>query len=172
MRTAMRALKRCPRRPRVDAADVNEGHTTFTAVRFSPSSRENKPSGWDEIYASHTFHEIQMYYPMRVVRTRTHKLIWNIAHPLPYPFASDLWAAPSWQAQFKLGPQAPYGKRTVNEYIHRPMFELHDIVKDPHEGQNLAGNASFAKLKTELIDKMKAFQKRTEDPWILKWKYE
>ena len=24
---------------------------------------EESPQGWDEIYASHTFHEIQMYYP-------------------------------------------------------------------------------------------------------------
>ena len=50
-------------------------------------------------FASHTFHEVQMYYPMRAVRDREWKLIWNIAHPLPFPFASDLWAASSWQAQ-------------------------------------------------------------------------
>ena len=48
---------------------------------------------WETIFASHTFHEIQMYYPMRVVRDSNYKLIWNIAHQLPYPFASDLWAA-------------------------------------------------------------------------------
>ena len=59
---------------------------------------------WETIFASHTFHEIQMYYPMRVVRDKQYKLIWNIAHPLPYPFASDLWAASSWQAQFRKGP--------------------------------------------------------------------
>jgi N-sulfoglucosamine sulfohydrolase len=40
---------------------------------------------WESIFASHTFHEIQMYYPMRVYRDREYKLIWNIAHPLPYP---------------------------------------------------------------------------------------
>ena len=40
----------------------------------------------DTIMASHTFHEIQMYYPMRVVRDGNYKLIWNIAHPLPYKF--------------------------------------------------------------------------------------
>src|SRR5690606_23951257 len=63
----------------------------------------------ETIFASHTFHEIQMYYPMRVVRDRQYKLIWNIAHGLPYPFASDLWAASSWQAQFQKGEDAPYG---------------------------------------------------------------
>jgi N-sulfoglucosamine sulfohydrolase len=54
---------------------------------------QEQPEGWDEVFASHTFHEVTMYYPMRVVRSGRYKLIWNIAHPLPFPFASDL--APS-----------------------------------------------------------------------------
>ncbi len=29
---------------------------------------EPDPTGWDEVYASHTFHEVTMYYPMRAVR--------------------------------------------------------------------------------------------------------
>ena len=41
-----------------------------------------------QIFASHTFHEITMYYPMRAVRDRKYKLIWNIAHRLEYPFAT------------------------------------------------------------------------------------
>ena len=48
---------------------------------------EGNPQGWDEVNASHTFHDLPLYYPMRVVRTRRYKLIWNIAHGLPYPFA-------------------------------------------------------------------------------------
>ena len=47
---------------------------------------QENPQGWDEVFASHTFHEITMYYPMRVVHSGKYKLIWNIAHPLPYPF--------------------------------------------------------------------------------------
>jgi len=47
-------------------------------------------SGWDETCASHTFHEITMYYPMRVAMDRKYKLIWNIAYGLEYPFATDL----------------------------------------------------------------------------------
>ena len=33
----------------------------------------------ETIFASHTFHEIQMYYPMRVIRDTKFKLIWNRA---------------------------------------------------------------------------------------------
>lgn len=127
---------------------------------------------WDTIFASHTFHEIQMYYPMRVVRDRRFKLIWNIAHGLPYPFASDLWAASSWQAQYRLGPQAPYGPRTVGQYIHRPAFELYDMRSDPDEAINLADRREYANVLREYQDRLKRFQQEMHDPWVLKWEYE
>jgi N-sulfoglucosamine sulfohydrolase len=139
---------------------------------FLPALRDPSAKGYDEVYASHTFHEITMYYPMKVVRTRTHKLLWNIAHPLPFPFASDLWEASTWQDVYQHGPGTTYGKRTVKAYIHRPQFELYDLASDPDEAKNLAGDPGHAKLLEELKGKLKAFQKRTNDPWILKWDYE
>jgi N-sulfoglucosamine sulfohydrolase len=151
---------------------TKKGPYKFHGRSFLPILAEKNPKDWDTIYASHTFHEIQMYYPMRVVRDRKYKLIWNIAHPLPYPFASDLWAAPTWQAQWKLGPSAKYGKRTVREYIHRPKFELYDISADPHESKNLADDKNFAKVLVEYQAKLKKFQEDTRDPWVLKWRYE
>jgi N-sulfoglucosamine sulfohydrolase len=133
---------------------------------------EENPKDWDSVNASHTFHEITMYYPMRVVRTRQHKLIWNIAAGLPYPFASDLWAAPAWQDRYRQGPETLYGKRTVKDYIHRPAFELYDLKTDPNETKNLAGDPNYAKLLAEMKAELKAFQERTADPWVLKWEYE
>jgi N-sulfoglucosamine sulfohydrolase len=133
---------------------------------------EENPPGWDAVNASHTFHEITMYYPMRVVRTRQYKLIWNIAAPLPYPFASDLWTAPAWQDRYRQGPETLYGKRTVNDYIHRPTFELYDLKRDPDETKNLAADPNYAKLLAEMKVQLKEFQTRTDDPWILKWEYE
>ncbi len=129
------------------------------------------PQGWDETYASHTFHEITMYYPMRVVRGRRYKLIWNIAHGLDYPFASDLWAASTWQATIRRGEKY-YGKRTVEAYIHRPKFELYDLEADPHEVNNLADDPAHAEILATYKAKLKAFQKRTKDPWIVKWQHE
>ncbi len=129
-------------------------------------------TGWNEVYASHTFHEITMYYPMRVVRTRRYKLIWNLAHELPFPFASDLWTAPTWQAQYRQGPQASYGPRTVQSYIQRPEFELFDLEADPAESHSVADDPGCAELLTTMKRKIRAFQQRTDDPWILKWDYE
>ncbi len=126
----------------------------------------------DEIFASHTFHEIQMYYPMRVVHDGRYKLIWNIAHPLRYPFASDLWAASSWQAQWAKGMDAPYGNKTVGQYVQRPEFELFDIVADPEETTNLADSPGHAEQLETYKAKLKELQRQYEDPWIMKWDYE
>lgn len=150
--------------------DVQRG--TFHGRSLLPVLEVEESEGWDEVYASHTFHEIQMYYPMRVVRGRRFKLIWNIAHPLPFPFASDLWAAPTWQAQLELGMDAPYGAQTVGSYIHRPKFELFDLEKDPFEGNNLADDPVYAGTLAIMVAKLKEFQSRTNDPWSIKWEYE
>jgi len=154
-----------------DFAGAPSGGNGFQGRSFKGVLEQEHPDGWDVTYASHTFHEITMYYPMRVVRQRKYKLIWNIAHGLDYPFASDLWAASTWQATLR-DKRTYYGKRTVEAYLHRPKFELYDLESDPHEINNLTDNPKYEKVLEELKAKLKAFQKRTKDPWILKWEYE
>lgn len=139
---------------------------------FLPVLEQEKPVGWDEVYASHTFHEVTMYYPMRVVRSGKYKLIWNIAYPLSFPFASDLYGSITWQDTLKHGEDYIYGKRSVSAYEHRPQFELYDLEKDPDELHNLAEDPSQHDRFAELKQKLRQFQKRTGDPWIIKWQHE
>ncbi len=155
----------------LDFAGALKKNADLNGRSFKSVLEQDSPKGWDEVYASHTFHEITMYYPMRVVRQRRYKLIWNIACGLEYPFASDLWASAAWQATIK-GNKTHYGRRTVDAYLHRPRFELYDLQNDPDELKNLADDPKHAGILRELKDKLKAFQKRTKDPWILKWRYE
>lgn len=153
----------------------NNGNTPFDAYHgrsWLTTLADPDAKHHNQIFASHTFHEIQMYYPMRVVRDGDFKLIWNIAHPLPYPFASDLWAASSWQAQYEKGLDAQYGNMTVGRYIQRPEFELYDIANDPHETINLADSSGYAKTLEAYKTKLKKLQKRFGDPWAMKWDYE
>jgi N-sulfoglucosamine sulfohydrolase len=139
---------------------------------FLPVLEQEKPDGRDEVFASHTFHEVTMYYPMRVVRSGKFKLIWNIAYPLPFPFASDLYGSATWQDTLTHGEDYVYGKRSVSAYEHRPQFELYDLEKDPDELHNLADDSAHREKLTELKQKLREFQKRTNDPWVLKWQHE
>ena len=70
-----------------------------------------------------------------------------------------------------LGDQ-PFGAKTVGDYIHRHPFELYDLEADPHEGHNLADDPQHADLLETLKAKLIAFQRNTNDPWIIKWDYE
>jgi len=127
--------------------------------------------GWDEVYASQTFHEVTMYYPMRMVRTRRYKLIYNIAWPLEFPLAKDLWKSKTWKAMLERKDKY-FGKRTTESYLHRPKFELYDLKNDPDEVNNLADSPQYAKILEELKQKLRKFQQITEDPWVVKWERE
>lgn len=128
-------------------------------------------TGRDEVFLSHTFHEITMYYPVRVLRERQYKLTWNIASGLEFPFASDLYASETWQGILRDGA-THYGKRAVDAYLHRAPFELFDLEKDPDELVNLAADPDFTPILKRMQAKLKVYQQRTGDPWISKWEYE
>lgn len=155
----------------LDMLGVTVADSDFHGRSFLPILEQQNPTGWDTIYASHTFHEITMYYPMRVIRNRRYKLIWNIAHKLDFPFGMDLWDSATWRATLSRKLQK-YGKRDVDAYLHRSEFELYDLLQDPDEINNLAGidqhQETFKKMQAEL----KTFQLKTNDPWFLKWNHE
>lgn len=143
----------------------------FHGRSFLSALDEPSPEGWDRVFASHTFHEVTMYYPMRVVRERRFKYILNLASGLPFPFASDLWEASTWQETIRSGRER-YGKRTVDAYIHRARHELYDLENDPDEIHNLADDPEYASVLARLQAEIQSFQERTGDPWKYKWKYE
>ncbi len=156
----------------LDFAGALEANHAFHGRSWLPVLNDEQHKEWNVTFGSHTFHEITMYYPMRVVRQGQYKLIWNLAHELPYPFASDLWEAPTWQERWSRGMGALYGKRSVRDYIHRPEFELYDLESDPDEVNNLADDVEHANRLKALKAKLQEFQKTTKDPWELKWRYE
>ena len=155
----------------LDFAGAYPDPEAFHGRSFKGIIDEESPSDWrDEVYAAHTFHEITNYYPMRVVRGQKYKFIWNVAHPLTYSSASDLWRASSWQGALRDG--VDYGQRPIDAYLHRARFELYDLEQDPGETVNLANEPEHAALVDEFCKKLQAFQRETKDPWLHKWEYE
>ncbi len=143
----------------------------FHGRSFLPVLEDPETGGFDKIFASHTFHEVTMYYPMRVVQNREFKLIWNIASGLSYPHASDLWESSTWQYVINSDIDT-YGPRSVIDYLERPPFELYKISEDPYETTNLAYNDDYADVLNHLKEEIRKFQEKTGDPWIKKWTHE
>lgn len=155
----------------LDLAGVAANPTEFDGRSFKAGLDGAALTGWDDVYASHSFHEITMYYPMRVVRTRTHKLIVNLASELTFPSANDLINSPTWISAERQ-PAKMLGRRPIAQFLHRPRFELYDLSRDPDEVVNLADDPAQQTLKAELLAKLKAWQAATKDPWLHKWNYE
>ena len=57
----------------------------LTGRSLLPILQAEPQEGWDVVYASHNLHEVTMYYPMRVLRSRQYKLIHNMNHKMPFP---------------------------------------------------------------------------------------
>jgi len=155
----------------LDMAGIDFIANDFHGRSFYDVLGEEEPPGWDEVYASHTFHEITMYYPMRVVRNRNYKLIWNIAGCIEYPFASDLWASSTWQGIVRRDSKY-YGKRLVEDYLNRPEFELYDLKADPDEIDNLVFEAGYQDVLESMKEQLRAFQRNTSDPWYILWDHD
>jgi N-sulfoglucosamine sulfohydrolase len=128
-------------------------------------------AGRDAVFGSHSFHEVQMYYPMRMIRTHRYKLIQNLAWPLAFPQALDLIQSITWKAHEKSGEKM-YGLRTTKAYLHRPRYELYDLISDPHEARNRADDPAYAKVRAKLLRRLHTFIKDTGDPWLSKLDYE
>ena len=122
--------------------------------------------GRTEVFASHTFHEVTMFYPMRSVRTRRYRYIFNLYPELEFPFATDLFVSRTWQGilQRKLDTM---GKRSTRGYVFRPREELYDVEEDPAESINLANDSKHAEILKELREALARMRAETDDPWLI-----
>lgn len=51
------------------------------------------------VYASQSYHEITMNYPMRAIRTKRYKLIHNLNYRAPFPIDQDFYVSPTFQVK-------------------------------------------------------------------------
>jgi N-sulfoglucosamine sulfohydrolase len=143
----------------------------LTGRSLLPVLDEENPKGWDVVYGSHQFHEVTMYYPSRMIRTREYKYILNLANRLEFPMAADLYGSPTWQGVLKRGDKA-IGKRPLDGFLNRDKEELYDLAKDPEELKNVAGDPKYADVLKDLRGRLTDWQEKTKDPWVVKYQHE
>jgi N-sulfoglucosamine sulfohydrolase len=130
-----------------------------------PILDRQRPAGWDRVFASHGFHEIHQYYPMRALRTRQYKYILNLAHQLPFPIAGDVASSPSWQAvQKQKSPRL--GDVPLEAFLQRPREELYDLTQDPTESKNVVDDSEHSAALASLRKELQQFRRATKDPWL------
>ncbi|KAH9499565.1 hypothetical protein Btru_074148 [Bulinus truncatus] len=122
----------------------------------------------DFIFASHSLHEVTMYYPMRSLRCSRFHLIHNINFKMPFPIDQDFFVSPTFQdilkrTRYKL---PLHWFKTLKEYYYRDEWELYDLFADPDETNNVAKLSLYSDVLQALQKSLKHWLNITADPWI------
>ena len=129
---------------------------------------EVEPQNKDEaVFASQNLHEVTMYYPMRVIRTKRYKIIHNINYRSQFPIDQDFYVSPTFQDILNrtLSHQPLPWFKTLGLYYNRAEWELFDLKKDPAELTNLANKKEFYDIRADLEKRLDKWLVDTNDPW-------
>jgi arylsulfatase A-like enzyme len=116
----------------------------------------------NEVFSERNWHD--NFDPIRCVRTRRHKLIFNAAPHFPFRPALDIAEGPSWPAIQRLGRAGKLAAplMTVLEPV-RPVLELYDLEKDPGEFHNVATDPAYGETLADLRRRISDWMHRTYD---------
>jgi arylsulfatase A-like enzyme len=145
----------------LDAAGV-KGSSKMQGRSFLPLLLGRSYQPREEVFAERNWHD--NFDPIRCVRTRTHKLIFNAAPHFPFRPARDIADGPSWPAILRLsraGKLRPELLRMVEPV--RPVLELYDLQKDPNEFHNVATDPAYAEALQDLRGRLARWMDATYD---------
>lgn len=139
----------------LDFAQIHPSEN-FHGRSFKETMAQKSSLVWNSTFASQTFQEITMYYPMRMVIDGRYKLIWNITWQLPFPILYTWISSATWGDM-----------DNQSRWLQRPEYELYDIINDPLETNNLATQPTNSVMLNEMKEKLKNWQITTNDPWVM-----
>jgi N-sulfoglucosamine sulfohydrolase len=158
----------------VSLADITPTVLDWTGVQapyplhgrsLLPALEQEHAEGWDSIVLSHVMHEVTMYYPMRTLRDRRYKLIWNLCYKSPWQDALEVVERSPWAETWRRGDKF-IGRRPIEKYLWRDPVELYDLQNDPDEVVNLADDPKYADLRRTMSEKLLARLRETGDNWL------
>lgn len=159
---------KAPSKIETNAIDQKQAKPLLTGKSLLPLLYSEPPSDPEQaVFASQSFHEITMTYPMRAVRTKRYKLIHNLNFQLPFPIDQDFYVSPTFQDILNrtLNKQDPRWYKTLHQYYYRPEWELFDLKLDPTERKNLVGKQVVKEVFERLKLKLRQWLELTEDPF-------
>jgi N-sulfoglucosamine sulfohydrolase len=118
-----------------------------------PLVRGEVDSLHDAIFAETTYHAA--YQPHRAIRTERWKYIRRFDE-YPHPVLANCDDSESKELLVAAG----WGEQEM------PEEQLYDLVLDPQEGNNLAGDASKSGVLADLRERLEAWMRDTEDPLL------
>ncbi|NQU25330.1 MAG: DUF4976 domain-containing protein [Candidatus Nealsonbacteria bacterium] len=153
------------------AAGGTDGGRGFDGRSFLPVLLGKTDTHQDVVYGAHTTRGIingSPSYPIRSIRTPTHKLIWNLQHDAAFQnvLTGGRDGGAYWLSWIEKAKTDATAARFVNDYQRRPEFELYDLAADPYELNNLADDPANRKLRDALYTQLQAWMKQQGDQGI------
>lgn len=103
------------------------------------------------LFAEKTYHT--SYDPLRAVRTKKYKYIFNFESVRPENYCLDIYNKPVLLESLDKLERGAYR-----------IDELYDLENDPHETKNLAEEEDYQKIREELAQKLVKWMAETNDP--------
>jgi len=158
-------------KPRQNRPRQNKPLTKMDGRSFLPVLLGNSQHHNDFVYGVHTTRGIihgSDCYPVRSVRSKTHKLILNLNHQTLFQntLTHNTDKGGYWKSWVEKAKTDPAAAKLVNAYQKRPAVELYDVVADPYELNNLAGAADLARVQQQLQQKLTAWMKQQGDQGV------
>ena len=155
------------------------GGETLDGESFLPVLLGEQAEHRAEVFANFTW-GVMVAYPMRAVRTKTHKYIWNIDSQFRFTWPVDVgwWgesrppsaltpiashAAAMWDSWFEEARTDPAAAERVGALQFRPPEELYDLEADPYEMNNLADDPAQAEVLESLRGKVRGWMEQQGD---------
>jgi len=144
-----------------DLAGIKPG-PSFLSESFAKVLTDPQAKGRDAIFAEHNWHDYQAH--ERAVRTDRFLYIRNSFPELTCSPPADAVRSPTYQKMIELEAA---GKLAVEQrgcfVAPRTKEELYDVVSDPHQLKNLAGDAAHEKALADLRQRLDRWIEATKD---------
>lgn len=105
-------------------------------------------------------------YPIRSVRSRQHKYIWNPNHQAVFYNVISTNSTDLLQTWKEIGKNNPTVAARARFYQQRPEEELYDLEEDPYELENLADDPAYAKIKNRFKRELELWMQQQSDEGI------
>lgn len=105
-------------------------------------------------------------YPIRSIRSATHKLILNLTPEREYveKHMMQIDREDYWHSWVRAAASDARAAALMQRFVRRPPVELYDVRNDPWEMENLAGRPELADLQRDLEQRLREWMREQQDP--------
>ena len=105
-------------------------------------------------------------YPIRSIRNKKYKLIYNLLPESTYFQKYLMKYDATWKSWVEKAKTDEEAARVVSRFEKRPEIQFYDVVNDPFEINDIAGEAKYAAIIKEMRTELEAWMKSQGDTGI------